>query len=95
MKAHTVDGREVEITMEEARRIHGAMAGMHETPDEYRERALRNIRKRAAHYGFKNIEDCEDDMKTLLAAGVEHNDPELLGEITEWFIANYNMKVRA
>jgi hypothetical protein len=95
MKAHTVDGREVEIPMDEAQRIHELMATAHETPDEYRERALMNIRKRAAQYGFKDVGDCEDDMKTLLAAGVERLDPELLGEVTEWFIANYNMKVRA
>lgn len=102
MKVKTVEGHEVEITLDEAKRIHNIMAGHtpapsgeHETPAEYHKRAFHNIRNCAEYHGIRGVQDHEDDMKELFAIAVEEADGELLGEIVEWFISAHDMKVRA
>lgn len=100
MRITTVDGGVHEIDTKEAHRIASelgvrTMHTEHETPGEYHKRALHNITERAEHYGFRNVRDHEDDIKELMLFAVKEGDADLLGETVEWFISEYEKKVRA
>ena len=100
MKVHTIDGHEVEITLDEAKRIHGVMSGKGQmaAPDakeKYHRDAFHNILERAKAHHIAGVEDKEDDMKELLLYGIREGDAELVGEIIEWFISEHDKKVGA
>lgn len=100
MKVHTIDGHEVEITLDEAKRIHGTLSGKGQmaAPDakeKYHKDAFHNILERAKAHHIVNVEDKEDDMKKLLLCGIQEGDAELIGEIIEWFISEHDKKVGA
>jgi hypothetical protein len=106
MQVKLANGSMGEITLEEGKRIHGevakmmpagtAMHHMHETPEEYKKRALECIRKTGGEIGIRKIEDSEEEMKEVLAValGIDDKTADLLGEIIEWFIAEHDQKVK-
>lgn len=90
-------GQEVEISHDELMKlIHSHhLAHGRETNTHYKHRAFQNICEEAKHYGIKDVENSEEDIKELLGFSISHNDPELLGEIIEWFIADHTEKTGA
>lgn len=98
IKVHTVDGAEVEITMEEARRVH-AMLNSHFRAKmtafflEYQRRAADNIRKAL---GFVKPPEGEAEVKSAIAHAIDKNDPDLLAEVLyeamEWETAYASLK---
>lgn len=93
-----INGREVEISLQDAKMIaekFGLSGGHHETNEHYQNRAFHNICEAAKYYGIKRVSDTEDDMKELMVFALRQEDPEMLGELIEWFIAEYVKKVGA
>jgi hypothetical protein len=92
----TVTGQEAEITHEELMRLfHTHHSTHHETNEHYQNRAYRNVCEAAKKYGIKNVADTEKEMKELMTFALVHRDSEMLGEIIEWFIAEYTKKTGA
>lgn len=94
VRVHTVTGQEVEIPHEELTRLLHSHHP-HETNEHYQSRAYLNVCEAAKKYGIKNIADTEKEMKELMSFALRHNDPEMLGEIIEWFIAEHTKKTGA
>lgn len=104
MQIRAIDGSMHEISMEEAKRIYhevakhmGGVAAHHarETPEQYHNRAFNNICKRAEAHGISGVRDEEDDIKELFLIGIDLEDADMVGEIIEWFVHNYAVKVGA
>lgn len=100
MQVRAIDGSMHEISMDEAKRVHHEMAKhmaahIHEAPEQYHDRAYRNICERAKEHGIHGVKDDEADMKELLLFGVKHDDADMIGEIIEWFISMHDRKVGA
>ena len=91
-----IGGKEVEISHHEARQIAEKFNLMHhETNEHYQGRAYHNICEAAKYHGIRHVENTEDDMKDLMILALRNEDPEMLGELIEWFIAEYTKKVGA
>lgn len=93
-----IGGKEVEISHHEAKMIAEKFelsGGHHETNEHYQNRAFHNICEAAKYYGIKRVADNEADMKDLMVFALRQEDPEMLGELIEWFIAEYVKKVGA
>lgn len=94
-----IAGREVEISHQEAKQIAEkfgiAGAAHHESNEHYQSRAFHNICEAAKYYGLRNVKETEDDMKDLMVFALRHEDPKMLGELVEWFIAEHTKKVGA
>ena len=99
----TTNGNEVEITHEEFMRlVHSTphptpqmTTHPRETREHYQNRAYLNICEDAEKHGIKHIENTEKDMKELMIYALKHNDADMIGEIIEWFIAEYTHKIGA
>lgn len=94
-----IAGREVEISHHEAKQIAEkfgiAGAAHHETNEHYQERAFHNICEAARYHGIRHVDETESEMKDLMVFALRNEDPEMLGELIEWFIAEYVKKVGA
>ena len=95
MKVHTVDGAEVEITMEEALRIHAAVTP-HKTTHffrDYQHTAADNIRKAL---GVEKLPVTEPEIKAAIAIAADVGDPDMIAEIVfeamEWETAYAHLK---
>lgn len=98
VRVMTVSGQEVEIPYSELERLlhtQHPVHHQHETNEHYQERAYNNICEAAKFHGLKHVKNTEDDMKDLMVFALRHEDPEMLGELIEWFIAQYTKKVGA
>ena len=77
MKVHTIDGKEVEITMDEAKRIHGVMSGkpeaeVHKVPAEHYA-ATTNLIMQAAQKELREATgDYPEDLEELYEFAAKH-----------------------
>lgn len=92
-----IGGKEIDVSHHEAKMIAEkfGLACHHETNEHYQNRAYHNICEAAKYHGIRRVDDSEDDMKDLMVFALRHEDSEMLGEIIEWFIAEYAKKVGA
>ena len=92
-----IGGKEIDVSHHEAKLIAEkfGFACHHETNEHYQNRAYHNICEAAKYHGIRRVDDNEDDMKDLMVFALRHEDPEMLGELIEWFIAEYAKKVGA
>jgi hypothetical protein len=106
MKIKAIDGREFEITHEEAKRIAEMVSGgnvfkrnpeftakMHDFYSHYQHTAAQNIQKAV---GANHPPMTEDDVKLAVAMAITHYSPEVAAEVifeaAEWETAYANLK---
>lgn len=96
VRVMTTTGQQVEIPPEELERLihshHTTGQTTSETNAHYKSRAFHNICEAAKYHGIRHVSETEDEMKDLMIFALRHEDPEMLGELIEWFIADHAEK---